>query len=215
MHFLEKLFETFEAYYVGGYVRDLIRGYESLDIDIAVDASLKDFLPFVKKYNPYIMTKYENCSFSYEGRKYSISRMRKDIMCDGRQAKIQPVHTIEEDALRRDFTINAIYMKFNGEFCDPVGGIQDLKDKKVQFIGEPEKRIKEDQLRMLRYFRFCALLEVMPADDIVRICEKYYPIETVSKERIKEEYIRLLKLKPSHTFLDMIEKFYNVKQKDR
>jgi len=123
MHILKDFFEKFDAYYVGGYVRDLIRGVESIDIDIAVDASLSEFLPLFKEYHPHAMKKYENCSFRHNGKHYSISRMRKDVACDGRQAKIEPVHTVEEDVIRRDFTVNAIYMTFDGQFVDPVGGV--------------------------------------------------------------------------------------------
>lgn len=208
MNILRDFFEKFDAYYVGGYVRDLIRGHESLDIDIAVDASLKDFLPLLKDCNPYVVKKYENCSFHHQGKHYSMSRMRKDITCDGRHAKIEPVHTIKEDASRRDFTINAIYMTFDGKFIDPLNGIQDLKNKIVKFIGDPKDRIKEDQLRILRYFRFCALLGAMPDDEMMKMFEKYYPIKTISKERIQEEYQKLLKLYPEKSFLKKVEKFY-------
>jgi len=205
---LENFFKKFDAYYVGGYVRDFIRGYESSDIDIAVDAALEDFLPFFKNYHPHVIIKYENCSFSAQGKHYSISRMRKDAMCDGRHARIEPVHTIEEDALRRDFTINAIYMTFDGALIDPVHGIQDLKNRIVRFIGDPKKRVKEDQLRILRYFRFCALLGVMLDDDLLKVFEDYCPITTISKERIQEEYQKLLKLNPTGDFLKKAQRFY-------
>ena len=202
--------KKFSIYYVGGYVRDLLRGVESKDIDLAIDAPLSEWVDFLKDYKPYIMTRYESCSFRLDGKHYTISRMRKDIACDGRQANIIPVHTITEDALRRDFTMNAIYMTMDGDFLDPVGGMDDLKNKIVKFIGDPKTRIQEDQLRILRYFRFCVLLGVMPEKKIIKISEEYLPILSVSKERIKEEYRKLLKLEPIDDFLSLVQPFYEI-----
>lgn len=211
MQQIEQLFQKYPTYYVGGYVRDWLLGRESPDIDIVVDAPLSEWLPmFQKVVKPYVMLRYESCSFKWEGCHYTISRMRKDVSCDGRQADIEPVHTIEEDALRRDFTINAIYMTYDRKIIDPVGGVEDLKNKIVRFIGDVEVRVKEDQLRILRYFRFCALLGVMPEPGMIQVFEKYGPIITVSKERIQEEWRKLLKWNPSGKFLKQVERFYGI-----
>ena len=208
MNEIEVLFQKYKAYYVGGYVRDLLLGIESHDIDIAIDAPLEEWLPIFKDRKVFVTKRYESCSFRYNECHYTISRMRKDTLCDGRQATIEPVHTIEEDALRRDFTINAIYMTFDKKIIDPVGGVGDLSDKKVRFIGDPKTRITEDQLRILRYFRFCALLGVMPDKEILKICEKFYPITNISKERIKEEYQKLLKYNPSVSLFEIVDRYY-------
>ena len=205
---LEILFQKYPTYYVGGYVRDLLRGVESSDVDIAIDAPLADWIYLFSPYKPYIMPRYESASFKHERKHYTISRMRRDISHDGRQSDIIPVHSIEEDAKRRDFTINAIYMTYDQQLIDPVGGVGDLKNTQVRFIGDPEQRIKEDQLRILRYFRFCALLNVAPQKEIIDICQKYIPITKVSKERILEEYNKLLKRHPSQEFLERVKVFY-------
>ena len=87
-------------------------------------------------------------------KKLEITTLRKDVLTDGRYAKVQFTKNWEEDAQRRDFTINAIYADINGEIFDPLDGIFDLQNGQIRFIGSAEERINEDYLRILRYFRF-------------------------------------------------------------
>ena len=86
--------------------------------------------------------------------KYEITSLRKDIETDGRHAKVEFSKDWYEDALRRDFTINAIYSDIKGNLYDPFDGKKDLESGEIKFIGDGDKRIKEDYLRILRYLRF-------------------------------------------------------------
>ena len=98
-----------------------------------------------------------------------------------------------EDASRRDFTINSIYINQNGEIYDPFNGIEHLNDKRIIFIGEPEKRINEDYLRILRYYRFLAIYN-SPAEQKTRLIIKKNAekITKLSRERIHEEFFKIL-----------------------
>ena len=98
-----------------------------------------------------------------------------------------------EDASRRDFTINSIYINQNGEIYDPFNGIEHLNDKRIIFIGEPEKRINEDYLRILRYYRFLAIYD-SPAEQKTRLIIKKNAekITKLSRERIHEEFFKIL-----------------------
>ena len=86
--------------------------------------------------------------------KFEITSLRRDLIPDGRHSKVEFCESWYEDASRRDFTINSIYSDINGNLYDPFNGRQDLKNQSIKFIGDPEKRIQEDYLRILRYIRF-------------------------------------------------------------
>ena len=93
-------------------------------------------------------------------RNIQVTSFRKDIRTFGRAADIEFVENIEEDAKRRDFTINAFYCSYDGQIIDPLGNLEDLNKLRLDFIGDPEIRIKEDYLRILRFFRFVAVLNL-------------------------------------------------------
>ena len=86
--------------------------------------------------------------------KFELTTLRKDIKTDGRHAKIETIDDWKEDSKRRDFTINAIYLNKRGKLFDPQQGINDLNNNIVKFIGDPQTRIEEDFLRILRFLRF-------------------------------------------------------------
>ena len=98
-------------------------------------------------------------------RHFEITTLRRDTVCDGRHATVEYTDDWKEDALRRDFTMNALYMDFSGEVMDYTGGIGDAKSGHVKFIGDADARIKEDYLRILRFFRFFAYYGKAPADE--------------------------------------------------
>ena len=86
--------------------------------------------------------------------KVELTTLRKDIKTDGRHAEVEYIEDWSQDSERRDFTINAIYLDINGKIFDPQMGKDDLKKNNVKFIGDPQKRIKEDYLRIIRFIRF-------------------------------------------------------------
>ena len=116
---------------------------------------------------------------------------------DGRHANVEFISDWETDAKRRDFTINAIYSDLKGEIYDPLGGLKDLENKIVKFIGDPNERIKEDYLRILRYFRFYTQYSNHQHDiKIIQAIKKNLNgIRKISKERIIDEFSKILNLK--------------------
>ena len=147
-----------KARLVGGVVRDAILGIESEDIDIITtmlpEESIKVFRALGHKVLP-TGIKFGTVSILYNGELFEVTTLRKDISSDGRHAKIEYTKDFYIDALRRDFTINALsYCPFAEKIFDYFHGIEHLTLGYVKFIGEPELRIQEDYLRILRFFRF-------------------------------------------------------------
>ena len=130
-------------------------------------------------------------------KKFEITTLRKDISTDGRHAKVEFTTNWEDDALRRDFTINAIYSDLNGQIFDPLNGIEDLKNGNEKFIGSAEKRIQEDYLRILRYFRFFTQYSKTEHDrkTINLIKQNINGLNKISNERIFDEIKKILSLK--------------------
>jgi len=123
--------------------------------------------------------------------------LRKDVSTDGRHAKVQFTSNWELDASRRDFTINAIYADIEGRIFDPLNGVSDLQNGKIKFIGLPEKRIQEDYLRILRYFRFFMQYSKTSHDqDVIHSIKKNINgLNKISNERILDELKKILNLR--------------------
>ena len=121
--------------------------------------------------------------------------MRKDIQTDGRHAKVEFTDDWKQDSERRDFTINAIYLDINGKIFDPQMGTLDLKNHNIKFIGDPQRRIEEDYLRIIRFIRFKIMYDskVEPStSDIIK--QNLDGIKKISKERILIELLKILDL---------------------
>ena len=146
----------FEGYIVGGYVRDLMLGQKTGDIDICTNATPREV---AKIFNiaPPVRECYGTSWIKYKGKVYEITTYRKEIkyINNRRPEKIEYINTLEEDVIRRDFTINAICMNSKGEVLDPTGeGINDLNKKIIRAIGDPNEKMESDALRILRAIRF-------------------------------------------------------------
>ena len=130
-------------------------------------------------------------------KKFEITTLRKDILTDGRHAQVQFTQDWEQDASRRDFTINAIYADIDGRIFDPLDGMTDLKNGNVKFIGSPTERIQEDFLRILRYLRFFTQYSKNDHDhDVIKsIKQNINGLNKISNERIFDELIKILSLK--------------------
>jgi len=186
----------YQSYLVGGFVRDLILGKSSSDIDIATDAPPNGLLNmFSKEHFKAIPTGIAHGTVTVihehlnPNKGYEITVFRKDVSCDGRYAKVEFINDLIEDLTRRDFTINAIaYDPFNNKFIDPYNGIADIHNKIIQCVGNPHDRFKEDYLRMLRAFRFAATLgftlDTATEEAIYLLGGN---IKNISIERIKSE----------------------------
>ena len=149
--------DTREIRYVGGCVRKILNQEDVDDIDLAVNLNpnqVKECLQsnYIKFFETGI--KHGTITANIGDQKYEITTLRKDVSTDGRRAKVEFSLDWKEDSNRRDFSINAIYSDKDGNLFDPYNGKKDLEDGNIKFIGNPEERIQEDYLRILRYLRF-------------------------------------------------------------
>ena len=129
-----------------------------------------------------------------EDRPFEVTTLREDIATDGRHAKVHFGRDFKADALRRDFTMNALSMTRDGRLFDYTGGLADIAARKVRFIGEPARRIEEDYLRILRFFRFSADFGEGPLDSAGRSAaiRQRDGLARLSRERIRAELLKLL-----------------------
>ena len=187
------------ARFVGGCVRKYLSHEKIDDIDIATILTTDQIKEKFKDTNLKVIdtgVKYGTVTIVSENYKVEITTLRKDIKTDGRHAEVEYTEDWQQDSERRDFTINAIYMDINGKLFDPQMGTTDLKNKNIKFIGDPQKRIEEDYLRIIRFIRFKIMydIEVEPTT-IDAIKQNLDGIKKISKERILIELFKILDLK--------------------
>ena len=195
---LAKLFNEngFSLFMIGGTSRDYLLKLEVFDYDFVSDATPEDMKKFLPDAN-YSFEKYGSVKVKLDGVHADITTFRKEEgYLDYRHPnKITYVKTILEDYVRRDFTINAIYIDKDMKVIDPSGGLEDLKNKVIRFIGDPETRIKEDPLRILRAERFKEKLNFRIEEKSLAAINKYrYLLDKLNPDKIKEEQ-RKLKVK--------------------
>lgn len=188
---LAKLFNDngYRLYMIGGTTRDYLLNKEVFDYDFVSDATPEDMRSFLENAD-YHFAKFGSVKTKVDGIHVDITTLRKEGgYIDLRHpSEISYVKSIEEDYVRRDFTINAIYMDEKLNIIDPSNGVEDLKNKIIRFIGDPEKRIKEDPLRILRGERFAKKLGFKIEDKTLLAMEKYrYLLDKINPEKIKEE----------------------------
>ena len=200
------------ARYVGGAVRDTLLDCEAHDIDIATPLEPVEVIARLDAAGIRSVPtglKHGTITAIREGDNVEITTLRRDVSTDGRHAEVAYSHDWREDAARRDFTINALYADpLTREVFDYFGGLDDLHAKRVRFIGEARERIREDHLRILRYFRFQARFGSQPADDDAEsACADLAPmLKGLSRERIGWELQNLLALAdPGPTVARMAE----------
>ena len=196
---LDKVFKNggFELRIVGGAVRDLALNKEPKDVDLATDATPDEMIVILDKagirHKP---TGLEHGTLTaiIDNEPYEITTLRADTETDGRHAEVEFVKSWEEDAKRRDLTYNAMSMDMEGNLFDYFGGMDDLQDKVSKFVGDAEERIKEDYLRILRYFRFQGRLSTPTWDEdtLNAISTHAEGIAQVSAERIWQEMSKVL-----------------------
>lgn len=183
--------EGYEAYVIGGYVRDLLVGISSYDIDICTNATPKELL----KIFPNASSKnLGGIEFKIKEYHIEITTYREEIKYKNRKPiEFNYINNLVLDLQRRDFTINAICMNSKGEIIDLLGGIDDLSNLKVKMIGNVETKIKEDPLRILRAIRIATILNFNLETTLYKeIEENKELILTLSNTRIKEELDKIL-----------------------
>ena len=186
--------------FVGGCVRKAFLGELVDDIDLATSLTPDEVKKKLSKENIKVIDtgiSHGTVTVIINKKKFEITTLRKDISTDGRHAKVEFTKNWKEDASRRDFSINAIYVDMQGRIFDPQNGIFDLQNRKIKFIGNPEERIQEDYLRILRYFRFVTQYNTGDYDpDVIRVIKLYINgLNKISNERKFDELTKILKLK--------------------
>ena len=194
---IENYSEDSEIRYVGGCVRKILNNEIVDDIDFAVNLKPEECSAALKENN----IKFFEIGISHgtiiaviDSYKFEITSLRKDLITDGRHAKVAFTTDWQEDASRRDFTINAIFSDIHGNLYDPFDGKKDLEIGKIKFIGDPDKRIKEDYLRILRYIRFFLNYSKTDHNDKIRkiIKQNLNGISNISSERLLDEFKKLI-----------------------
>jgi poly(A) polymerase len=189
------------ARFVGGCVRDALLGGPITDVDLATPARPEDIIAALEKAGiRAVPTGVEHGTVTAvvtspgPPRHFEITTLRRDVETYGRRARVAFDADWSEDAARRDFTINAIYLDPDGTVHDPVGGLADLTAHHVRFVGEPAKRIAEDVLRVLRYYRFEARFGDGNGDAAARAACRAAAalLSQLSAERVAQELVRLL-----------------------
>ncbi len=186
-----------KARIVGGAVRDTLLGIETADIDLATPHDPRVVIQLLEAAGiKAVPTGIDHGTITAVSRDevYEVTTLRRDVTTDGRRATVAFTDDWREDAARRDFTINALYADpATGEIHDYFGGIADLEARHVRFIGDPYRRIAEDHLRILRFFRFLARFGDIADPDGLQACtERANDLMALSRERIANELLRLL-----------------------
>lgn len=184
------------ALLVGGVVRNAALGAPISDIDIATDARPERVVELSRAagLKP-VPTGIEHGTITVVsgGTGFEVTTFRRDVETDGRRAVVAFANRIEDDAQRRDFTMNALYATRAGKVIDPVGGLDDLHARRLRFVGDAEARIREDYLRMLRFYRFHAWYGRQADPAALDACAALAPgLSGISKERIGAETAKLL-----------------------
>ena len=214
---------------MGGCVRKYLTNDEIEDIDIATILNTDEVKEKFKNTNFKVIdtgTKHGTVTLVSEKFKLEVTSLRKDVETDGRHAEVEYIDNWQLDSERRDFTINAIYLDKKGKIFDPQSGVNDLRNKNVKFIGDPNKRIQEDYLRIIRFIRFKIMYDFeIEQSTIKAIKQNLDGIRKISKERVLVELYKILALKRfiylnksrdlKEIFIHIFPEFENLKRLDR
>src|SRR5699024_10264166 len=192
---IEKIEENgFEAYFVGGGVRDTLLGKSIHDVDIATSAYPEE----MKKMFPRTIDvgiEHGTVMVLYKDETYEITTFRTESTYQDfrRPDSVTFVRSLKEDLKRRDFTINALAMNKEGHIIDYFNGMEDLKLKRIKAVGQPTERFHEDALRMMRAVRFVSQLQFHLEKETKEAIEEHHALlEKIAIERIQSEFIKLL-----------------------
>ncbi|MFQ5953949.1 MAG: CCA tRNA nucleotidyltransferase [Kiloniellales bacterium] len=183
--------------FVGGCVRDAVLGRPVKDVDFATPDEPETVLRLLARAGHRALPtglEHGTVTAVVDAARFEITTLRRDVETDGRRARVAFTDDWVTDARRRDFTINAVYCAADGTLYDPVGGLEDLRRGRVRFVGDARRRIIEDKLRLLRFFRFYAWYGRPPADPAaLDACRELAPeLKGLSGERVREEILAVL-----------------------
>lgn len=199
----------YKAYIIGGYVRDKLLGIESDDIDIVTSAKPSEVQ---KIFNIEIKDNYGSIKLKYDDYIFDITTFRKesDYQDNRRPEIVEYVSTLEEDIKRRDFTINSIAIDKEGNYVDLLNGIDDLNNKIIKCIGDPDFKLKQDALRILRALRFSCIYDFKLDSKLEEaIINNKELIKNLSFDRIRRELDIVFSTSKVNLYIDMI-KYFNL-----
>lgn len=187
----------YEARVVGGAVRNALLGQPVRDVDLAITATPEEAMRAVTSAGlAAIPTGIEHGTITVVSNHvpFEVTTLRRDVETFGRRARVTYTTDWVDDARRRDFTINALYCSADGTIHDPLGGYRDLHARRIRFIGSAVERIREDYLRILRFFRFTAeYADGEPdAEGLAACIREQAGMDALSGERIRAEILKLL-----------------------
>lgn len=191
--------------FVGGCVRDSLLGRSVADFDLATTHTPEETTKLLEAAGAKVVPTgidHGTVTAVIDQLSFEITSLRSDVSTDGRHATVAFTKDWYEDAARRDFTINALYATFDGKLFDPFGGFEDLQRKHVRFIGEAEDRIREDALRIYRFFRFSARFGCSLDVTGLEACRnRAADVNNLSRERVRDELLKLLSVPDPTMFL--------------
>lgn len=189
----------FHALAVGGCVRNALLGVPVADVDIATDALPETVSQLAEQAGLKAVPTgiaHGTVTVVAGGEGYEVTTFRHDEESFGRHARVSFGASLQQDAARRDFTMNALYAQADGTLIDPLGGLPDLQARRLRFVGDPQARITEDYLRILRFFRFHAQYgdpeQGLDPEALAACAEHSASLETLSRERVTAELKKLL-----------------------
>lgn len=189
----------YQVWFVGGCVRDTLLEEPVADLDISTDAHPQTVLALAEAADLQAIPTgiaHGTVTVVVHDTPFEITTFRRDVATDGRRATVAFADNMADDARRRDFTMNALYAAPDGRVADPLGGLDDLLARRVRFIEDAETRIKEDYLRILRFFRFQAWYgdvdEGPDATGLAACAANVEGLQSLSAERVTQEMLKLL-----------------------
>lgn len=188
----------FEVRVVGGAVRDLILGVTPKDYDLCTDATPDEMMEAAKAAGISVVPtglQHGTVTFVVDTLPFEVTTLRIDTNTDGRHATVEFTRDFEQDAARRDLTFNAMSMDFEGNVYDYFGGIEDLQERRVRFVGDARTRVEEDYLRILRYFRFACRFDAQMDPETLAVFMDpavHKGLFNISRERYWLEMSKLL-----------------------
>ncbi|CAJ1051281.1 CCA tRNA nucleotidyltransferase 1%2C mitochondrial isoform X2 [Xyrichtys novacula] len=199
----------------GGAVRDLLSGKRPEDVDFATTATPEEMKQMFQKAGIRMINnkgeKHGTITARLHDENFEVTTLRVDVQTDGRHAEVEFTTDWQKDAERRDLTINSMFLGLDGTLYDYFQGYEDLKNRKVRFVGSAEKRIQEDYLRILRYFRFYGRVALEPDDHepeaLTAIKENGRGLSAISGERI---WMELKKLVVGNHVAHLLELMYTL-----
>ena len=201
---------SFNIWIVGGAIRDHFIKKKVKDIDFAFDIEPIKLLNLLKNSNLKVgidHINYGTLSLTLNKNLYYLTSLREDVETNGRHAKVRFTNKLRLDSERRDLTINALYLNSQNELIDFYNGVEDIKNCSLKFIGNINKRFLEDNLRILRYCRFCSLFEKprLPVDHVVSLKTNSQLIKNIPKKKLILEFHKIFENKFYQNSLSMIK----------